>query len=143
MKAKIDYSKLSVLTVLLFMWQLPQIIASLLLMAVIHKGVTKYTNEHSGMTVWRVNHPFKACWSLGAYVFIPGEQPERILRHETGHSIQSMIFGPVYRFAVGIPSVILFITRRVKKKDEKWYYSHYPENWANRLGGVTDIDNKE
>ena len=139
----IDYPKLNIGTGLLFMWQLPQVIVSLLLMAIIQKGVTKYMNDHTGMIVWRVNHSFKACWSLGPYIFIPGEQPEQTLRHETGHSVQSLILGPAYLFAVGLPSAILFAIRRKKNKDEKWYYSHYPENWANKLGGVDELASKE
>lgn len=137
---KIDYTKFSVLVVLLFIWQLPQILASLLTLIVIHNKPVKYTNEHTGMTVWQVDHSFRACWSMGPFIFVPDKQPERILRHETGHSIQSVFLGPLYLFAVGIPSAILFGVRRAKHYDDRWYYSHYPENWANMLGGVDDSE---
>lgn len=48
--------------------------------------------------------------SLGAFIFINGNRPEVWTRdarvHEYGHTIQSLICGPLYMFAVGIPSVV-------------------------------------
>lgn len=133
---KVDYSKFSFWVVLLFIWQIPQILASLFLLIFIHNKPVKYTNDKTGLTVWRVHHSFRTCWSMGPFIFVPDKQPERIRKHESGHSVQSIYLGPVYLFAVGIPSAILLGIRKAKKKDEKWYYSRYPENWANKLGGV-------
>ena len=132
---KINYTKFSALTALLYLWQLPQVIVSLFLLIFLH-DVSRYTNDHTGMTVWKVEHSFRACWSMGPFVFIARKQPDRIYRHETGHSVQSLYLGLFFLIVVGIPSAILYEIRRSQKKDNDWYHSHYPENWADNLGGV-------
>ena len=79
--------------------------------------------------------------------------------HEYGHTVQSMILGPFYLLAVGLPSIIWArrwsksqstavpasvrsggeeklsrsLKRRLKLKGVR-YTSRYPENWANILG---------
>jgi len=59
-----------------------------------------------------------------------------LVKHEYGHSLQSIYLGWLYLFVVGIPSIIrAFIWRKYKLEGKK-YYSGYPEKWANRLGGV-------
>ncbi len=63
---------------------------------------------------------------------------ERILRHEYGHSIQSMIFGPLYLLLIGLPSIMWC---RVPAIGRSWrsgrrsYYSFVTERSADRLGG--------
>ena len=63
---------------------------------------------------------------------------ERILRHEYGHSIQSMILGPAYLPVVGIPSILWC---RVPPLGRSWrsgkrsYYSFFTERSADRFGG--------
>lgn len=135
---KFNYSKFSILVILLFIWQLPQILASLFLLIFIHNNPLKYTNDKTGLTVWRIDHSFRASWSMGPFIFVPDSQPERVRKHESGHSVQSIYLGPIYLLAVGIPSAILFLIRRSKHYDNRWYYSHYPEGWANKLGGCED-----
>lgn len=139
---KIDYSKISPLVCLLYLWQLPQVIASLFLLIFIHSDISKYTNEHTGMTVFKIEHSFRSCWSMGPFIFVHRNQPDYILRHETGHSVQSVYLGLVYLLVIGIPSATLLTIRRRKNKSSEWYYSHYPENWANRLGGVRPENNR-
>jgi hypothetical protein len=60
-----------------------------------------------------------------------------LMVHEYGHTIQSLIFGPLYLFAVGIPSITwsflpYFVRKRANEKIS--YFSAYPERWANKLG---------
>lgn len=64
-------------------------------------------------------------------------QADDLLRHEYGHTIQSLILGPLFLFVIGLPSIIwagLFDGYR--KKHNVSYYAFYTERWANRLGGV-------
>lgn len=62
--------------------------------------------------------------------------------HEYGHSRQSLILGWLYLPLVGLPSAIgniwdrLFHKNWTSEQRKKWYYSRYPENWADKLGGV-------
>lgn len=61
----------------------------------------------------------------------------RILVHEYGHTIQSVILGPLFLFVIGIPSLIwanLPPLRRYRQKKKLSYYWMYQEKWANHLG---------
>ena len=92
-------------------------------------------------TFW--NKPFGI--SLGLFIFIPpkarfynaekyhfsdDEIQSRLLVHEYGHTFQSLILGPLYFPAAGLPSVIWGMV----KKADKSYFSFYAEKWANHLG---------
>ena len=79
--------------------------------------------------------------SLGMFIFVPqGLRPEKeaeYLSHEYGHTFQSALLGPLYLFAVGIPSFLWAnLPRNVRKRSLRHiaYESHYPENWAEKLG---------
>ena len=133
---KIDYTKVNWISVLLGIWQLPQIIGALFLLIFLHSDIQPYKNTYNGITVWKVEHSFRTCWSLGPFIFTARKQKDDLFRHESGHSVQSIFLGPLFLFVVGIPSAILLGIKRNKGKDRDWYYAHYPENWANKLGGV-------
>lgn len=127
--------------VLLAIWQLPQVLIALLLM-IIFKDKEAFTNPDTNLTVTNINthRAFGgSCFSLGPVIFTCKDCNLEIIKHETGHSKQSLYLGPLYLLAVAIPSVVLFITRKIGKKDKVWYHSHYPENWADKLGNV-DIE---
>ncbi|MBQ9742119.1 MAG: hypothetical protein IJV88_00390 [Ruminococcus sp.] len=98
------------------------------------------------------------CWksrssvSLGMFVFVtdkpyfaPKLAPEytekelshRLLVHEYGHTIQSLILGPLYLLVMGIPSTLWgFLPSAQKKRREEGvsYFSFFTERWANLLG---------
>lgn len=60
-----------------------------------------------------------------------------LLVHEYGHTVQSLLLGPLYLIAVGLPSLLwsyLPGAARKRKEGGASYFSVYPENWANRLG---------
>lgn len=84
---------------------------------------------------------------LGEWIILEGD-PSRVdqesVRHECGHRVQSRILGPLYLLVVGVPSLarnvygrlVLSKTMTVIER-QLWYYSGFPERWADRLGGVT------
>ncbi len=75
--------------------------------------------------------------SMGMFIFLGRDAGERLLRHEYGHSRQSLLLGPAYLIAVGVPSIVWCCFGPVAAKwqsGERSYYSVYPENWADRLG---------
>ncbi len=94
----------------------------------------------------------KSSVSLGMFVFVTKEPyfydklkdeyskeelSKRLLVHEYGHTIQSLILGPLYLIVIGIPSTLWgFLPNLSKKrKDEQIsYFSFFTESWANRLG---------
>lgn len=89
--------------------------------------------------------------SLGMFVFtttnpmkdkrienkIPDEElSQRLLVHEYGHTIQSLILGPFYLIVMGIPSTLWgFLPYYQKKRNNGVsYFSFFTEKWANFLG---------
>lgn len=88
--------------------------------------------RHSLVTVWK--HPDSA--SLGMFIFL-GSPTTDILSHEYGHTIQSLILGPLYFPIIAIPSMIWCNSRRFRRSRQRGIYRYsdfYPERWANRLG---------
>src|SRR5699024_1549752 len=97
-------------------------------------------------TEWNV----KSSMSLGLFVFVTSEPyfakkyegqinieelSKRLLVHEYGHTIQSLIFGPLYLIVIGIPSTLWGFVGAKKRKDEQIPYgAFFTESWANRLG---------
>lgn len=94
----------------------------------------------------------KSSVSLGMFVFVTSEPyfyeklkaeyskeelSRRLLVHEYGHTIQSMILGPLYLIVMGIPSTLWgFLPSLNRKRREKQisYFSFFTEKWANTLG---------
>ena len=82
-------------------------------------------------TIWKSN---QGSISLGLFVFITDDEPE-LIAHETGHTVQSLILGPLYLFIIGLPSILWagFIFDKTK---DKTYYDFYTEAWANKIAGL-------
>jgi hypothetical protein len=122
--------------ILFWIWQLPQNIAGFILSRFASKSATR-----KNIYFMRL---FRAGVSLGDYIIL---DPIHIgdfeaYNHEKGHQAQSRILGPFYLLVVGLPSIIRNIYLRTKgeawspEKQVKWYYGAFPENWADKLGGV-------
>lgn len=62
---------------------------------------------------------------------------ERMARHEYGHTLQSLLLGPLYLLVIGLPSFLWcqlpFFQERRKRRHIS-YYSFFPERWADALG---------
>lgn len=132
------YKNRTALNVLLALWQLPQVILGVIMLA-IFRNKKEYTNPVNGITVWNISHHGAfgtACFSTGPIILTNDHSAERTLRHETGHSKQSIYLGWLFHIVVSIPSVCRFWIRRWMNRSIEWYHSGYPENWADRLGGV-------
>jgi len=94
----------------------------------------------------------KSSVSLGMFVFVTAEPyfyeklkdeytmeelSARLLVHEYGHTVQSLILGPLYLILMGIPSTLWgFLPYCNKKRKEQGvsYFAFFTERWANRLG---------
>ena len=94
----------------------------------------------------------KSSISLGLFVFVTKEPyfyeklkdeyskeelSRRLLVHEYGHTIQSLILGPLYLIIMGIPSTLwgfLPSLSKKRKKEKISYFSFFTEKWANYLG---------
>ena len=87
--------------------------------------------------------------SCGMFVFLTTQKPvgyteamdvknkRYILLHEYGHTVQSLILGPLFLIVVGIPSFIwaaLPVFDRLRERKGLSYYWFYCEKWATNLG---------
>lgn len=96
----------------------------------IYKGVV--------VTEW----PLLSGVSLGVFVFVPrrGESNssekaywENVL-HEYGHTVQSVILGPLYMLIIGAPSIIWCqFFGGMRRRSGISYYTFFTEKWANYL----------
>ena len=120
--------------ILLYLWQLPQEIIGYFLVLILKGKQSKY----GIIGIYTVPNLFHSGISLGDYIIFDSriELSEIDVLHEYGHQLQSRFLGPLYLLIVGIPSLIGNIYSRVKNKSDAWYYSRFPENWADKLGGV-------
>ena len=79
------------------------------------------------------------CMGLGMFIFINDfrrKDNEFILMHEYGHSIQSLILGPLFIPLIAIPSLIWASSKSLKNYRQIHkisYYDLYTEKWANHL----------
>lgn len=134
------------LTVLLFIWQLPQNIVGffvvLLVKAQQNTFVTKTTTSSERTLVY--DSPWGNAVSLGHFIIIDLRYYGRLtVLHESGHCVQSRLLGPLYLIVVGIPSLVrniysrIYINKKLSYGDAyDWYYSGYPEKQADKLAGV-------
>ena len=89
--------------------------------------------------------------SLGMFIFVTtnpmkdkrtenripdDELSNRLLVHEYGHTIQSLILGPLYLIVMGIPSTMWGFLPSCQKKRNGGvsYFSFFTEKFANYLG---------
>ncbi len=79
--------------------------------------------------------------SLGIFIFInknsEGDNRHDMKIHEYGHTVQSLILGPLWLFVIAIPSMIwcnLPYFVRMRKEKNISYYRAYCEGWSNLCG---------
>lgn len=129
-------------------WGIIQTLVGAIIFAINYSG-----NEHlfyNGVfvTMWKK----KAGFSMGLFIFVPPEPrfynsekykysadelKERLMIHEYGHSIQSLILGPLYFPVVGLPSSVWSFSPKYQKlRNDRnvSYFDFYAEKWANHLG---------
>ncbi len=101
------------------------------------RGCPHFAYQGALAVIWPVR---SGSMSLGRFLFLhesyrPGDRA--LLTHEYGHTIQSLILGPLYLFVIGLPSLLwagLPVFQRRRHDRHVSYYSFYPEKWANALG---------
>lgn len=100
--------------------------------------VTQWTSRSSvslGMFVFVTDEPF--FYEKLKSQYSKQELADRLLVHEYGHTIQSLILGPLYLIVMGIPSTLwgfLPHLNKMRKDKQVSYFSFFTEKWANELG---------
>ena len=137
--------------ILYFLWQCTwgslQTLSGLIVF-LLHLNEQHYLYHGAVVTEWRRGGGL----SLGPFIFLDRVLPRyredgkllsseeifcRMLVHEYGHTIQSMILGPFYLPVIGLPSITWNQVPKLKAKRRETgrsYYSFYTERIANALG---------
>lgn len=123
-------------------WGLPQNAAGLLLLPFLRGERFRY---HGALVTVYKRLSFTANrsgFSLGEFIFIPEawseHDKEHLVVHEYGHTVQSLMLGPLYLPVVGLPSLIW--SRRYEHRRSAYrgrgvaYTDKFPEHSADRLG---------
>ena len=119
------------------LWQLPQILLAMLLIKLWH---AEYQQTYKSIKIYRTKKKYGI--SLGTIIILSEYHSEQTLKHEYGHTKQSLIFGWLYLFVIGLPSISMNILSAILynagyPKFLKNYYKRWPENWADKLGNVS------
>ena len=128
-------------TLLHWTWQLPQtLIGWFVYQYIKFKDKNCIIDENYHKTghyaVMTKSEDFMGGVSLGRYVFTNMQDGMISYRHEFGHSIQSLILGPLYLIIIGIPSSLL--AYNISDALNKRYYWFYTEKWADSIAGIDD-----
>ncbi len=126
-------------------WELPQSALGLANLCVQHAtGNVAHVEVDRGRCVVELKR--NGAVSLGHFVFWT-RNTNRFVRitaanrgHEFGHARQSRLLGPLYLIVVGVPSSMRAAIALVHglRTGSPWegYFRGFPEDWADRLGGV-------
>ena len=132
-----------VLHILLWIWQFPQNICGLFAILLWRKEPnfsvrTNNVYDKRGFSKVYLRDSI-ANVTLGEYIHVHYKMKnlEEVIQHETGHVIQSRIFGPLYLPIIGVLSAIWVTFGNYK---ERGYYVFFVEKWANKLAGLK-VDN--
>lgn len=134
--------------ILLYLWQLPQNLLGLLLVAVL-RPKKSYSLDNGSIVYFSKRMPGGI--SLGKYSIVASyhfrESLEATLKRDTvrheaiGHAMQSRYLGWLYLIVIGLPSIVwTALYGSVIKTSRNGYYRFYTERWADKLAGVNRND---
>lgn len=113
-------------------WGLPQTIVGAALLLTLPRPRRRFRFRSAIVSEWEREEGL----SLGLFVFVPRDCPRPLLVHEYGHTLQSLVLGPLYLPLVVVPSLVwagLPACRRFRARRGFSYYRFGPERWANWL----------
>lgn len=118
-----------------FIWQFPQNLIALIYREYLNgKGAILAIEYYKGIIIYYTKDTVGNV-SLGDSIFISATASSRIVKHEWGHTRQSLILGPLYLIVIGIPSVI-WASIHKKIAPNTSYFDFFTEKWADKLGGI-------
>lgn len=126
----------TLISILLYIWQLPQNIIGLIV-RLFYKEKTRVI--YRGKVI-RICNGFPGGISLGDTIIVkkyPNNQSSwNTVKHEWGHSRQSLWLGPLYLLVIGIPSGLWYQYRKFSTSKNSDYCDFFTEEWADKLGNV-------
>ena len=123
-------------------WGFPQSLLGLIF-RLVYRNCPRSEYHNAVVTHW----PKGGSMGVGMYLFLgtggDDEHKAQVLVHEFGHSVQSLILGPLFLPIMGIPSFLwanLNPCRKLRREKGVSYYSFYPESNANWLGRIVTCE---
>ena len=131
-------------------WGVLQTLAGLCVLLA-HARCPRTVHHGAIVTIW----PLRFGLSLGMFIFVGGSDghtggddgsrsrssaitcDDRLLVHEYGHTVQSLVLGPAYLVVIGLPSLLWLNVpafARMRRSRQLSYYSFFTERSANWLG---------
>lgn len=118
-----------------FIWQFPQSLIALIYREYLDgKGMILAIEYYKGVIIYYTKDTVGNV-SLGDSIFISATASGRIIKHEWGHTRQSLILGPLYLIVIGIPSIIWASVHKKIAPDTS-YFNFFTEKWADKLGDI-------
>jgi len=119
-----------------FLWEgLQTLLGCIVLLFLKQKTFSPYLYK-GRQVVWFEKGKFFSGTSLGYWILLPYDAGDKTTAHEWGHCVQSKRLGLFYLPVVGIPSLRNNLRSRYCERTKENYYNLYPEEEADRLGGV-------
>ncbi len=112
-------------------WGLPQtLLGAVVFLFHLHGGHSIY----HGAVVSRWKRQYSA--SIGLFLFISERDAhcQPLLVHEYGHTLQSLLLGPLYLPVIALPSMLWMMLppcQKMRRNRKISYYRFYTERWAN------------
>ena len=122
--------------ILLFIWQIPQNLVALCMLPFMGQITLRCIKRCSWCLICS-SMEYRGSISLGNFVLL-GSNSDTTCAHELGHIKDSHLFGPLYLFIIGLPSIIWAGFNIYKKKGVS-YYSLYTESRANKNSHLHDV----
>ena len=123
-------------------WELPQLLLALILYTIMKKRIIQAIDYKDSKVFFVKDFPGGISLSFMIFLNDIDLNNLRAIKHEYGHTIQSLCLGWFYLIIVGAPSIIRASIWNHYKLEDKKYYEGFPENWADLLGGVYNIEPK-
>ena len=120
------------LFILLFIWQLPQNLIALIMLPFM--GKLELISYKKFCFAFKASN-MSGGISLGNFAYLSPMSSRKIalVKHEQeGHAVDSKIWGPLYLFVIGIPSIMWAWL----SSNDKCYFDFYTERWANKHAGL-------
>jgi hypothetical protein len=119
---------------------LPQNVLGILYYALLQlTGNVVGTADMNEMRIIVTRTPFGA--SLGQFLFVNASMlTESTVRHEYGHTMQGYRHGPFFLLIDGLASFVQAGISLVSRPFAEAYFDRWPENEADVLGGVTQVE---
>jgi len=127
----------AIIEILLFIWQIPQNIAGLFLVAWLNPERSFLFGDREPRAKLYYATRMRGGISLGRYIIVNDKYKDykgNTEKHELGHYYQSVYLGPLYLLVIGLPSLLWAAWWNNGRGVS--YFSFPTERWADRLGNV-------